>query len=149
MAVHTYDPSQAILAVNGIPISGYSDGTGIKVSRSNDMYTKKTGMDGVTSRAKSSDRSGEIVITLAQTSPSNDVLSTLAVLDETANAGVIPVIVSDLSGRSIHASSSAWVRKSADAEYGKDISDRQWTIDCTDLTMFVGGNPADTIYKDI
>jgi arabinogalactan endo-1,4-beta-galactosidase len=140
MSLHTYDPSKVVLVIKGIPISGYTDGTGIKVSRSNDMYTKKSGMDGVTSRAKSSDRSGEVVITLTQTSPSNDILSALAAIDDSQGAGVTSILISDLSGTSLHGSSSAWIRKFSDAEYGKEISDRQWTIDCADLTMHVGGN---------
>ncbi len=139
--VRTYDPSMAVLVVNGIPIGGYADGTGIKVSRSNDAYSKVTGMDGVTSRAKSVDRSGEIVITLAQTSPSNDVLSALAALDEAQNTGVVAVIITDLSGRSVYSSAKAWIRKPADAEFGKEISNREWTLDCAELAVFSGGNP--------
>lgn len=143
MPVRTFDPSQTILTVNGIPISGYADGTGIRVSRSNDMYSKSSGMDGVTSRSKSSDKSGEITITLAQTSPSNDVLSVIALADETRNAGVIPVTVADLSGRSIYASAKAWIRKPPDAEFGKEVSNREWVLDCADLKMYSGGNPND------
>lgn len=138
--VRTFDPSMTVLTVNAVPIGGYADGTGIKVSRSNDTFTKVTGMDGATSRVKSSDRSGEITITLAQTSPSNDLLSALAALDEAQNEGVVPVVISDLSGRSVYATAYAWIRKPADAEFGNKLSDRSWVLDCANLNMFNGGN---------
>jgi hypothetical protein len=139
MAIRTYDPSQVVVSVNGIPVSGFADGTGVKVSRSNNLYEKVNGMDGHTSRSKSMDRSGEISITLAQTSPSNTVFSTLAMLDETSNAGVCIVAITDLSGSSQYATASAWIRKPADAEFGKTISNREWVFECVALSMFSGG----------
>ena len=141
MPVRTFSPEETVLTVNGVPIGGFTDGTGITVRRSSDSFTKKSGMKGVVSRAKTADKSGEIVITLAQTSPSNDVLSALVALDEAQSTGVVPVQVADLSGRSVYATAKAWIRKPAEGSFGKEISDRQWTLDCADLFMFSGGNP--------
>jgi hypothetical protein len=141
MPVRSYDPGLVVLTVGGTPINGYADGTFIQVARSADSFSKVSGADGVVSRARSRDKSGEITITLAQTSPSNDVLSALHTLDETTGAGVVPVQCKDNSGRSVHFAAFAWVRKPADTEYGKEISDREWVLDCADLDPLVAGNP--------
>lgn len=140
MPVRTYDPKQVILAIGGVPMSGYADGTFIRVSRSTDSFSKVSGADGVVSRSKSNDFSGEVVVTLAQTSPSNDVLSAFLAADELTNKGVLPILCKDMSGRSIHFTGFAWIRKPADAEYGKDIANREWTLDCADLVMGTAGN---------
>lgn len=141
MPVRTYDPKQFNLLVNAIPIGGFADGTFISFERSNDTFTKVSGTDGVVSRAKSCDTSGEITITLAQTSPSNDVLSGIAAVDELTGDGVVPVLIEDKSGRTVALSAYAWVKKPAPADFGKEISNREWVLDCADLDVFIGGNP--------
>lgn len=141
MPVRTYDPKQVSVLVNGIPIGGFADGTFIRAMRSNDMFTKQSGADGIVSRAKSNDLSGEITLTLAQTSPSNDVLSGIQLTDELSNNGVVPVLIKDNSGRSIYVSAFAWIRKHTEAEFGKEIANREWIFDCADLDTFTGGNP--------
>jgi len=138
--IRTYDPSEVILIFGGIPISGFADGTFITVSRENDSFTKSVGASGETSRAKSVDQSGSVVVTLAQTSPSNDVLSGVAKTDELTSLGVLPILCKDNSGRSLFTGGNAWIRKPADAEHSKEISTREWTIDVADLEMFIGGN---------
>lgn len=140
MSVHTYDPSQFQLIVGGIPLSGYADGTFIEVERDEAMWNKVTGADGITSRAKTSNKAGQVRVTLAQTSPSNDVMSALAVADELTNAGVFPVLLKDGSGRSVVASSAAWVQQMPTAEFSKEITNRTWIIDCAGMDVFFGGN---------
>lgn len=140
MPLSTYDPKQVSVIFGGVPLSGFADGTFINVERDNDTFSKTSGSDGIVSRAKSNDRSGTMTITLAQTSPSNDVLEAVALLDEKTNTGIVPVLVQDKSGRSKHFSALAWIRKSAPAEYSKEISNREWVIDLADYIPFNGGN---------
>ena len=81
-----------------------------------------------------------MTITLAQTSPSNDVLDALALLDENTSTGIVPALVKDNSGRSIHFSALAWIRRVPTSEFGKEISNREWVIDLADYESFSGGN---------
>ena len=78
---------------------------------------------------------------LSPTSPSNDVLSVLAKLDEASNTGVVPVQCKDNSGRTVLFSAFAWIRKPPTVEFAKEIGDREWILDCADLDMNVGGAP--------
>lgn len=138
--VKTYDPKQVVVSVGGIPISGYADGTFVNVTRDEDAFTKRTGADGEASRAKSNNRGGSITVTLQQTSLSNDALSALALVDENTGDGVVPVIVKDVRGTTLCYSSAGWIKKMPDAEFSKEIQDREWVIDCADLRFNVGGN---------
>jgi hypothetical protein len=139
--VRTYDPKQVAVLIDSKPIGGFADGTSIKVSRSNDMFSKSSGMDGVLSRVKSNDVSGEITLTLAQTSPSNDVLTDFA--NRSADNDVVPITITDLYGTSSYVSAFVWVKKHADVEFSKDISNREWTLEAADLDMFTGGTTID------
>lgn len=140
--VRTYDAAQVVVTVNGAEISGYADGTFITIEREEQSFTKVVGADGTTSRAKSNNRSGSMTITLAQTSPSNELLSSLLAADELSNEGVFPVIVKDTSGESRFFSATGWVQGLPSIEYGKEIANREWVIDLADMEFNVAGNKA-------
>ena len=140
MAYAQYDPALVILIVGGSPMSGYADGTFLEVAFDEQQWNKVTGADGRTSRAKTNNRAGNITITLQQTSDSNDVLSGFMIADEATGDGVVPVLVKDNSGRTLAATSAAWVQQSPGQEYSKDVENREWVMDCAGIDMFVGGN---------
>ena len=142
MAIRTFDPKSVIVTIGGVPMSGYADGTFLTVDRDEDAFSKVTGADGVTSRVKSNNRSGTMTLSLTQTSSSNDVLSGFVALDEIANAGVVPILVKDVSGNSLFFSATGWVKKFPSSEFGKEISNRDWVLDLADVDVFVGGNTA-------
>lgn len=135
-----YNGKEVHVIVGGNLITGFATGSIAKVARNEDAFTFQANADGGGTRSKSNNRSGTITITLAQTSPSNDVLSTLALLDETANQGAVPVLVKDSLGRSVFSAQQAWVRKLPDSDFGVESGEREWALECGDLEYFVGGN---------
>lgn len=139
-APYTYDPKQVALIVGGVPIGGYADGTFISAERTADTFTKVSGGDGVVSRSKTNDKSGTIAISLQKTSPSNDVLAGFALLDETSNSGIVPIVVQDFSGRTTIVSAFGWVKKLPKAEFSKEVTNTEWMLDCADLDIKHGGN---------
>jgi hypothetical protein len=136
----TYDPKLNTLIVGGFPITGFADGSFIRVRRNNDMWSLTVGADGEGTRTKSNDKSGQIEIELSQSSLSNQFLSNLALADELENAGVVPVLMKDGSGASIHAAEQMYVKKVPDAEYGKEATTRVWILETDNLQSYIGGN---------
>ncbi len=140
MAVYTYDPSEVAVIVGGAIMQGFADGTFVEVERDEQAYEKVTGADGETSRAKTNNKSGNITITLKQTSPSNDILSGIMIADEADNSGVVPVLIKDRLGNTVFASSAAWVQQMPSSAYSKEIEEREWVLDCAKIDAFVAGN---------
>jgi hypothetical protein len=138
--VYTYSPEEVSVVVGGIRLSGFADGTFVTVSRDEQAFNKVTGADGKTSRSKTANRTGTITIVLQQTSPSNDVLSALALADELSNAGVVPTLIKDGSGRTLHAAPTSWVQQVPDHSMSKDIENVEWVMDCAAIDSFIGGN---------
>lgn len=138
--VRTYDPKNIILTINGIPISGYSDGTFLEIDRNEPTWNTVVGADGLVTRGKTNNFSGTLTVTLKQSSPSNDILSGIMALDEVSNTGVFPVLVKDLSGDSIYFAGSAWINQYANSTFDKAITDRQWSITLAQADIFVGSN---------
>jgi len=140
MSVKTYDAGSVSIIFAGIPFEGFADGTFVTVARDNPSFNSLVGSDGEGARAKSNDKSGTITCTLMQTSVTNDLLSGVALLDELVGDGVAPILVKDNSGRTIASAETAWIEKPADAEFGREISNREWVIKTNSLNMFIGGN---------
>lgn len=138
--VRTFDSKQIVLTVGGIPIGGFADGTFLQYEDDEDAFTKVTGADGVVSRSKTNNSGGTLTITVAQTSPSNDILSNFANADKLSNTGVIPVVVKDINGTTNIFAPNGWVRKKAPLEWSKEITDNEWILDLADVDSVIGGN---------
>ena len=140
MAVTTYSPKDIIIIIGGATMTGYAESSFCSIERSSDTFTKVVGADGEVTRTASADISGTVTLTLIQTSSSNDILSALQLADEITKVGKFPLLIKDAFGKSLYGSSTAWIMKVADSEFGAEMGEREWTIECADLEAFVGGN---------
>lgn len=140
--VRTYSPGAIVITVGGVAMGGFADGTFVSISRDEQSFTKVTGADGTVSRSKSNNRSGAVTLTLQQTSPSNEVLSSLLAQDELdGTSGVVPVLIKDTSGETRFFSGTGWVRGLPDnIEFAKEISNREWVIEMADMEFNLTGN---------
>jgi len=137
--LYTFDPKEVSIIFGEFILRGFSESK-VSVSRSNPAWELVVGADGEATRVKSNDRSGTVTVTLQQSSPSNDDLSTLALVDELSNAGLRPLYIKDNLGTSLFTAVSAYVEQIPEASYGKTQSDRVWTIRTDNLIAFLGGN---------
>jgi len=140
MSVKTYNAGEVSIIFAGIPFEGFADGTFVTVARDNPSFNSLVGSDGEGARAKTNDKSGTITCTLLQTSVTNDALSALSQLDELSGDGIGKLLVADKSGRTLAQAETAWIEKPADAEFGREISNREWVLKTDSLNIFIGGN---------
>lgn len=140
MATKTYNPRRVIATFKGQQITGFADGTFVSATRNEDTFTLTVGSDGESARSHSPNKSGRVTFTLLQTSASNDVLQDAHDLDERTDLGTGPILIKDLSGRTLIEADEAWVTKPADAERSKEIGSVEWVIECAELRQFNGGN---------
>lgn len=141
MTVRTYDPSRVIVTVAAATLSGFAEDTFVNIEEIGDGVTSTVGADGEVARAMSADRRCRVTITLQQTSAGNDILSALLAADRLSGGnGLFPIAVADLRGRTVFASSEAWVVKNPAAEFGAQPGSREWTIETGNSAYFVGGN---------
>ncbi len=137
----SYDPAQVICTVGGVILSGFSDGDAIIARRAEDVYFNRVGADGGVARARNANKMGEFEFKLLQTSPANDLLSSLLAVDDLSNDGLvlIPIGVLDGSGRSLAAATQCWIKTIPEATFAKEVSERIWVFTAADLRIFHGG----------
>ena len=126
--VKTYASDQVVMIVGGIPLSGFADGTFVEIEQLGDGTSSQSGGDGEIARAFSPDKRYQVTITLQNTSSGNDTLNGLLAADEVTRKGIFPVLIEDLSGRTIFAASQAWLNKRPNAALSKAIENRAWVL---------------------
>ena len=136
--LRAFDPKKVKVTVAGLNIVGFSEEK-VMVERSNNSWELTVGCDGEATRVKSNDLSGKITLTLQQTSPSNDFLTTVFYNDQ-ANNEVVRVEILDTSGKSKIVAAKAWIEKMPEASYGKTHSDRQWVFCTNNISYYMAGN---------
>ena len=139
MSVPTYDPSQIVITLGGNRLTGYAKGQFLSVKRDAENFGDEAGTDGIVTRVKKLDRRASIELTLSQSSRSNDLLSSLADLDDRTGTGVGVFQVKDLNGTTLLTAPNAWVSKIPDPEFSDEISGRMWTIRVDRLFGTIGG----------
>jgi hypothetical protein len=143
---HSYDPKKVLLSWGPLTdvITGFAEGTFIKVGRKEDGWKSKGGADGETTRIQNRNRQGRITIVLKQGSRANAILSAIAQADENSGAGVGPITIMDMSGatpQTAAAAVNAWIVKIPEAGFaGQDEETRTWEFDTDTLEIFIGGN---------
>jgi hypothetical protein len=138
--VQTYDPKKVHVFFNGIPVTGYAKDTFITIERKEDAYKPYVGCDGRYTRAKVNDHSAEIKIKLVQDSPTNDLLSAVAILDEQTDMGSGVFLMTDLAGATVAKATDAWIQKMPTVERGAEVGEVEWTLFAGSLDVFAGGN---------
>lgn len=140
MTLRTFDPASVVISIGGVPISGFADGTFLELTADDPQFTKVVGSDGFTTRVKSNNYGGVLTITLAQSSPSNDVLTGFLQLDRLTNRGVVPILIKDLSGTTLIFSATGWIQQFPDVTFGNELNNRAWILDLAEIDLFIGGN---------
>jgi hypothetical protein len=146
--VRTFDPSQVKITLalpsSATVISGYADGTFVKITRTGDAFENKRGSDGTVDRINKNAYDFTVEITLKQTSPYNAILSGILATDQLTNNGVFPLTVVDLSGPAAAPSTffapQAWVVKDPEVDYGDALKNHTWKFATGAGTNFIAGN---------
>jgi hypothetical protein len=130
--MQTYDPTEVQINLGPLTLTGFADGTFIKIARTtSERYKKKVGAKGEVSRSRVSDKSGTVEVTLKHTSPSNTKLYTL---DQ--NPATFPVtVIENGESKFVASATEVWVEKTPDPEFGADESNAVWVIGCADLNF--------------
>lgn len=136
-----YDPGQVIFTVGAQTASGVAKGTFIEADRYVNAAEMDVGSDGEVTLVISQNHSGSWKLTLQQSSPMNDYLSSLADALEQRNLGVaiVACTLKDNNGTLISRGKQCWVKKKAKAGFADTAESREWIIETGYMDYSVGG----------
>ena len=140
LLVRTYDPKQVIITFGVAVLTGYAEGTFVKIARSGNAFDKRKGADGTVDRVNKNANDFGVSITLMQTAPVNAVLSALLAADQISNVGVLPLVIKDLNGTTLFTAAQAWIEKDPDDEFADGLGNREWKFATGPGAKLTGGN---------
>jgi hypothetical protein len=140
--VKTYSGDQITVAFGPILPTGLGPDEFVTIEQNEDTFTDEQGIDGEVVRSNNLDYRATIVITLMQTSATNDLFSALHNTDRKSKngAGIATIYIRDRQGRSLHTGAKAWISKTPQRAYARKAGTRVWTIRVAKLESFDGGN---------
>lgn len=139
--VKTYDPKKVVIAFAGARLTGFADGSMVKVTPRADLYSYKKGTDGEGARVRMNDRGGEIEIVLLWSSSSLDYINAKMAQDEANDTGSGVFTVNDERSFTLLNASSAWVKRRPDVEFSNELGSRTIVFECEDIETFEIGSP--------
>ena len=139
--IATYSPEDIQVAIAGLyNVTGFVEGSFVTINRDTPLFQTSESSDGMVSRTKRNSRTFSVQLSLMNTSESNNVLTTLALLDHSIHIVKFPLLIKDSLGSTIFFSTSSWIENTPSTSYSTNITNRDWTIRCAQSTMYVGGN---------
>ena len=139
--LNLYSPSDVIVSVAGMhTITGYADGTFIRIIKEAKPFEKQRAMDGEVSRIYNDDNVYRVELSIMQSSGSNNVLGMLYNIDLATRIGKFPLFIKDTRGQTSFISATTWIEQPPDVVFSNDLQVWTWTFGCTDATMVYGSN---------
>ena len=137
-----YDPAQIAVSVAGITLKGWADGEMVRIEQDNPAFEDVVGTDGEVTRARTSDWRATATIRLMQSSPSNDLLSALHILDKNTpgGVGVGAFSLRDKNGTTLILAEKCWISKGPDGSWDRTPTEREWIVRIAKLVAHYGGN---------
>ncbi len=125
----SYSFSNVIALVNGVELSGYSEGDDVVVAeRLVDSAFPAVSVDGVMTVSLSADHSGTIVIKLKQNSESNAYLTGLLTAQE--NGVFVPIFIQVINteGGEVISGTQGFMQNPALLQFGQQLQESEWTF---------------------
>lgn len=140
-SLRDYAPNDVTITIAGMySVTGYAEGTFVRITKDTQQVTTCRAMDGSMSRVKSPDTGWKVEITLAQSSSGNDIFSTLWNVDKVTGMGKFPLFIKDGSGSTMFMAATAWIEGIPDIIFSSQMETRTWRFCATDVIVNIGGN---------
>ena len=137
MSTYTFNHTLVTFVYSGARITGFADGTSIKIEANEDRYNLVVGADGLAARARTQNKSAKITVSLMPNSVGNRIFDAAAKLDDQTDAGALPFAITDPSIGDLYIG-TAWVSKEPGREFGKDINPIEWVLETGELLAVHG-----------
>lgn len=142
----TYAPSEVTVAFAGKHFVGFSDGSFVRITRVDPLYTSKRAMDGEVSVTQQTKSIWKVTVTLQQTSETNSFLSGVQRILIEKNITAfrwLPLIIKDNSGSTMFFAKDVWIENVPETTFADDMQTREWVFACNEAVMNLGSNSED------
>lgn len=151
MSVRSYSPQDVNIILAGFyQVGGFTNGSFISISKDVQPYKTTRTSDGKVARTFIKDDTYTITLTLASTSPANDILTKVYQVDEISQYGKFPLFIKDNLGTSLFLAPNCWIKQVPDLDFSTEVTERTWVLQGVNCVPNFGGNEdASGILRDL
>ena len=127
----------------GIQLKAENDDEFVSISKDDDNFTYKGGVNGFGTRSRTSQRKYTVTLNLPQTSPTNQLLTPIHLADLAKDGnglGVGKLTFSDTNGTTVFGGQEAWIIKMPDWRAAAESDTVAWVFHVHDGKFNLGGN---------
>lgn len=145
MASPTYRPEDISLWIADYKVVGFADGSFIRLTQNAKDFTHEAGMRGKTTRVRNRDKSGVLTFSMQQTSPVNNLLSSIVDMDRDRMTGRFEVFLVDTSGDSKFLLTDCYIEGKPNIVYAaNETTALEWTVNYQRVADYTAaGNTTD------
>lgn len=148
--VSLYSPKDVIVLLGGFyKLEGYASDTFISIRKDAKPFEAMRSMDGEQARVYNKDEGYTVHLTLAQSSGSNDILSSIYNVDAATQMGKFPLLIKDTRGSTTFFAGTAWIENIPEVTFASGMSVRTWVIGTSEAGLVIGGNADESLIADI
>ena len=128
MAVKTYDFKQISASFGTVILSGFAEDDAITLTPEANIYDAKKGCDGQTTRSRSNNDDYKATIRFMATSDAKSQMQELTLRNAALSGLTYPFRLISNSTNEFYFSPEAWVEKLPDADFGREVGEREYTV---------------------
>lgn len=129
-------------------MTGYVDGTFVRITKDVKPFSKVRAMDGEQARMYFDDAGYKVELTLMQSSGSNNILSMIYNVDTATHMGKFPLFIKDGRGQTTFLAGVAWIEEIPEVIFGTELSERKWVFGCSDVVLTIAGNEDTSLLEE-
>lgn len=133
--VYTYMASKVIAAFGNHEITGFAPDSFITIEKNGDGTTYEQGVDGEGTRSIDPNTSYKIKFSLQQMSTTHKFLEETYFRDQETGEAILPILMKDITGKTVFQADQAWITKLPSYAYGKAAGNREWELEASNGTI--------------
>jgi hypothetical protein len=150
MEIWTYSPDDVQVLIGGVlPVEGLAEGTFVEITKDIMPYTSTRATDGTVGRLRKTNSTYTVNISIMASSPTNDLLTKIWLLDEQLGIGKFPFMVKDSLGTGYFFSATTWIEAIPTLSYGTDMPTRTWGLRSNQGVINIGGNDDASVVSEL
>ena len=142
--LRVYNADEVDLIIGPVIVdSGLAEDEFLRIEQESDDTEDVVGVDGEVTVSRTNDRRATATVLVMQTSIANDGLTILSNLVRSAPGmigAILPFLVRDKNGRTLHEAPNCWVRRAPDRSFGRTANTNEWQVRIAHLGRIDGGN---------
>lgn len=150
MEIWTYSPDDVQVLIGGVlPVEGLAEGTFVEITKDIMPHTSTRATDGTVGRLRKTNSTYTVNISIMASSPTNDLLTKIYLLDAQWGIGKFPFMVKDSLGTGYFFSATTWIEVIPTLSYGTDMTTRTWGLRSNQGVINIGGNGDGSVVSEL